>query len=398
MTHRPEHLSAMLDGELSEAEVSWVAGHLEGCGECRAELEDLASARAAVRSLPVLDLPDDIVPASPNVVRLWPHRAAVAVISVAAAAAVAVGALGMIGMTADATTNLDVGEAGAILAATSSLGVTTDGSVAGEYLTSGSGAHFNARQTMACWNDENRVDTTFDITKMGSVTVMSDPLAQLTVLANGTVATGPVDGPIDSVTVTGPAPDLGDYAVTDVVTDEHRDRITRIVTLARDGTNRVRVWIDIDTGVIVYRELLASDGSVACVSELVEFEPSDVPIRASIPFDITAETAEELYEPTSAEFPEALAGLALVATYAVDDGEVAVYADGVFSFAVMRVDGGHPDAEASEMSPASVWESDGTSWAIVGSMPADMMQAARDALPTPDDPNPFTDGWRILFG
>lgn len=398
MTHRPELLSAMLDGELSESEVSWVADHLEGCGECRAELDDLASARSAVRSLPVLDLPDGILPASSTVVRMWPRRVAVAMVSVAAAAVVAIGALGMIGMISDATTSIDVAEAEAILAATDSLGVVTDGSEAGEFLTSGSGAHFNARQTMACWSDEHRVDTTFDITRMGSVTVLSDPLAQLTVLTKGTVATGPVSGPIDSVKVTGPAPALGDYTITDVDTDEHRDRITRIVTLAKDGTDRVRVWIDAETGVIVYRELLASDGSVACVSELVEFEPSDVPVQASIPFDITAETTEKVYEPTTAGFPQSLVGVDLVATYPMDGGEVAVYADGVFSFAVMRVAGGHPDANPSETSPALVWESDGLSWAIVGSLPPDMMEQARAALPAPDDPNPFTEGWRVLFG
>lgn len=397
MTHRPELLSAMLDGELAETEVSWVANHLQGCGECRAELDDLASARAAVRSLPVLDLPDGILPASRNVVQLWPRRAAVAMASVAAAAAVAIGALGMIGMTSDATTSIDVAESEAILAATASLGVVTDGSEAGNFLTSGSSAHFNARQTTACWSDEHRVDTTFDITRMGSVTVLADPLAQLTVLTKGTVATGPVNGPISSVTVTGPAPALGDYTITDVMADEHRDRTTRIVTLAKDGTDRVRVWIDAETGVIVYRELLAADGSVACVSELVEFEPSDVPIQASIPFDLTAETSEKVYDPTTAGFPESLVGVDLVAAYPVDGGDVAVYADGVFSFAVMRVDGGHPDAETSETSPALVWESDGLSWAIVGSLPNDMMQEARDALPTPDDPNPFVEGWRILF-
>lgn len=397
MSHQPELLSAMLDGELSEAETSWVAAHLESCGQCRSDLEDLASARAAVRGLPMLDLPEDVLPGEPRVTRLWPHGVAVAAMSVAAAAVVAIGALGMIGMASDSPTAVDVGEAEAIIAATRSLGVIADGSEAALYVTSGANAHFSARQTMACLDDDALVDNTVDVTSMGSVTVMSDPLAQLTVLTVGSVATGPVTGPIATVTVTGPAPELGDYDVAGVVSEERNDRATEIVTLGKDGVDRARLWIDVETGVIVHRELLAADGSVSCVADLVEFEPSDTPIQASIPFDLRAEVTETIYDPVSAEFPAALAGLDLVAAYPVAGGEVGVYGDGVFTMAVMRVAGGHPDSLSADQSPSHVWESDGVSWAVVGALPHDMRQAVMDGLPAPEDPNPFVEGWRVLF-
>lgn len=63
MIHLGELLSAHLDGELSLGEARLVAGHLEVCGTCRAEFDDLAAARAAVRTLPALELPESVAAA-----------------------------------------------------------------------------------------------------------------------------------------------------------------------------------------------------------------------------------------------------------------------------------------------------------------------------------------------
>lgn len=87
MTHPSELISAYLDGELSPAERSRLLGHLSSCGNCAAELEDVQRVRAAVRSLPVLDVPEGIlggVDARPDVVPLHRNRG----IWVGAAAAV----------------------------------------------------------------------------------------------------------------------------------------------------------------------------------------------------------------------------------------------------------------------------------------------------------------------
>lgn len=60
MIHLGELLSAHLDGELSLLEARLVAGHLEVCGTCRVEFDDLAAARTAVRMLPALELPESV--------------------------------------------------------------------------------------------------------------------------------------------------------------------------------------------------------------------------------------------------------------------------------------------------------------------------------------------------
>ena len=88
MTHPTELLSAYLDGELHGSELSGLLEHLSGCGKCSAELTEYQRVRAAVRSLPVMELPEGIVPeADPVVVPLRRNRG-VLVGAAAAAAAV----------------------------------------------------------------------------------------------------------------------------------------------------------------------------------------------------------------------------------------------------------------------------------------------------------------------
>lgn len=91
MMHPDELLSAHLDGELTDHERRRVATHLAECERCRTELADLATARAAVRSLPVLELPVDvaeIVGLPPDPIPL--RRRPATWIGAAAAAALAV--------------------------------------------------------------------------------------------------------------------------------------------------------------------------------------------------------------------------------------------------------------------------------------------------------------------
>ncbi len=83
MSHLDELLSVYLDGETSPAESTRVEGHLRECLRCRRKLTDLNSARAAVRSLPTLEVPVGLVPEP----RSTPHRRSVWVGAAAAAAA-----------------------------------------------------------------------------------------------------------------------------------------------------------------------------------------------------------------------------------------------------------------------------------------------------------------------
>jgi anti-sigma factor RsiW len=59
-----ELMSAYLDGELRDGELDRVVTHLADCLDCIAEFHDLKEARTAVRMLPILQVPDRVMPAA----------------------------------------------------------------------------------------------------------------------------------------------------------------------------------------------------------------------------------------------------------------------------------------------------------------------------------------------
>jgi anti-sigma factor RsiW len=75
MSHPTESISAYLDGEISGSELEEFVAHVESCGRCARDLEEIQMVRAAVRSLPVLELPPGLVPeADAEVVPIHRHR------------------------------------------------------------------------------------------------------------------------------------------------------------------------------------------------------------------------------------------------------------------------------------------------------------------------------------
>lgn len=89
MTHVGELLSAYLDGETTIDESRQVVEHLSSCERCRVEMEDVHTARSALRALPTLELPRTVLEAvggagPADVVPL--HRRSVRIAAAAAAA------------------------------------------------------------------------------------------------------------------------------------------------------------------------------------------------------------------------------------------------------------------------------------------------------------------------
>lgn len=95
MTHPTELISAYLDGELHGSELTQLLDHLSRCGKCSVELEKMQFVRSAVRSLPVLELPEGAVPeADPVVVPMHRHKGMwVGVAAAAVAAVIAIAAI-----------------------------------------------------------------------------------------------------------------------------------------------------------------------------------------------------------------------------------------------------------------------------------------------------------------
>lgn len=61
MIHVGELASAYLDGETTETESVQLVRHLDTCLACQREMADLHAARSALRSLPVLEMPADLI-------------------------------------------------------------------------------------------------------------------------------------------------------------------------------------------------------------------------------------------------------------------------------------------------------------------------------------------------
>jgi anti-sigma factor RsiW len=92
MSHLDAALSAYLDGETDPEESARVVAHVGSCATCQAEMEALVSARRAVRSLPLLDLPPGL---GPPTAAAHPGRSWRAVVGAAAAVAVLVSAIAL---------------------------------------------------------------------------------------------------------------------------------------------------------------------------------------------------------------------------------------------------------------------------------------------------------------
>jgi len=99
-SHHGAELSAYLDGELVTGEQLTLQAHMAECAECRAELHDLDAARTAVRSLPRLEPPEFLVAHRTTTRdRRAPRRWQVATVAASAAAVFAIGA-GVLGSPA----------------------------------------------------------------------------------------------------------------------------------------------------------------------------------------------------------------------------------------------------------------------------------------------------------
>jgi anti-sigma factor RsiW len=95
-THPGEQLSAYLDGQLDTAEHGFIISHLDYCTDCRLELHELDAARTAIRSLPGLEAPEFIAVQREKIDReRWSRRRVVTTgVGIAAAAAIAFAAFG----------------------------------------------------------------------------------------------------------------------------------------------------------------------------------------------------------------------------------------------------------------------------------------------------------------
>jgi len=117
MSHPAELLSAHLDGELTPQERSLVASHLSDCERCRSELEDLHRARAALRSLPLLEIPPGLIGVGETPTPVHRQRG----IWVGAAAAIVVGVVAVAALLSPAPATISIDDLSSRFGARASL-------------------------------------------------------------------------------------------------------------------------------------------------------------------------------------------------------------------------------------------------------------------------------------
>jgi anti-sigma factor RsiW len=106
MNHPGELIGAYLDGELTRHEIDQLLAHLDGCGRCASELQQVQAVRSAVRSLPLLELPAGLIPeADAELVPL--HRNRGFLVGVAAAVVALVIAIAALVTPSAATVSLE---------------------------------------------------------------------------------------------------------------------------------------------------------------------------------------------------------------------------------------------------------------------------------------------------
>lgn len=95
-THPGEQLSAYLDGQLDTTEHDFVISHISFCTDCRLELHELDAARTAIRSLPGLEPPEFLAVHQEQIeTERWTRRRILAAgAGIAAAAAILVATFG----------------------------------------------------------------------------------------------------------------------------------------------------------------------------------------------------------------------------------------------------------------------------------------------------------------
>ncbi len=118
MRHPGELISAYLDGELHGEEARELFKHLGSCGKCSEEMHQIQDVRAAVRSLPILEVPEGLTPTrSADVVPIHRNRG----VLVGAAAAIAIFIIAIAALVTPAPATISVDELNSRFAARVSL-------------------------------------------------------------------------------------------------------------------------------------------------------------------------------------------------------------------------------------------------------------------------------------
>lgn len=284
------------------------------------------------------------------------------------------------------------------------------------YLERSGAAEFSGEQVISCNTPDGARDMVVDMSQTAGMLSVRSGSGSAVAAGDGVLSVTGNDGSSQGATVgetmavpagryqalpTGPVEMLGRRAEQISITDAA-------------GLERARMTFDLDTGALLSSEILNSDGSVYCESQMVSFSPGGLSSAAALGPDPTR-TLEAAEKVDVAITPDQLGGFVRLDSYAWGrEGVLAYYSDGLFSFTLLhtrrpvelQTDGavtvaGADGAYLRWYGPGQalyVWESAAGSLALFGDMPLDLQEAVLAALPQPADTGVLIRWWRSVFG
>jgi hypothetical protein len=290
------------------------------------------------------------------------------------------------------------------------------GSEFDELLDRSAEAEFTGQEVLTCATPDGAEDAVINISQRDGVLYVSSTLGGSTVAAGaGTVSVASASGTVDALGVAAATddPDPSAYVASPVAETAYLERTADLVTLQREGIERVRMWFDRETGALVRTDTLNKDGTVYCSIRMVSFTPGTPEVTVGVAS--TVRTLEAISDFDVRIFPDFVRGFRRLDVYAWDKvGEVAYYSDGYFAFVLYH------SSRAVEVSDAIgsrevtlalgkyirfftpgrstyVWETPAGGMVMVGDLPLDMQTDVLSKLSAPGKPGLFTRLIRRIF-
>ena len=286
----------------------------------------------------------------------------------------------------------------------------------GGYLERSATAEFSGEQLVACDTPDGSRDAVFEVAQSEGVVAAwsaADDDSLVTV-GLGTMATISGDQ-IAATAVEGTDADVDSpsYEIGSEESVTYLGRPAQDVAIRRDGVERVRLTVDVDTEAVVRTQTFLENGSLYCDRRLLSFEPdaaAELPDRAEIDVDPASPM-----ESSPAALPATTQGFDLLDTYQLDDGTLSYYSDGFFSLGVVvtdrpvqfgavedvvsvTTDSGEYQRLYSAGRVTVVWETGSENLALIGDLPPDLVEGVLADLPAPVDAGFFERIWMRLFG
>ena len=281
-----------------------------------------------------------------------------------------------------------------------------------EYLEEADQATYSGRRLIGTtWDGMERMGIT-DIERRGGLAMLSSGRSYVMVGDGKVHAIGSPDGALAYELAS--SVDVGHrYEVAMAEPARHLGRATQVMEIVEDGVLRMRMVVDVVTDAPLETQVFDGEGNLFRYSTMVEFSPS-APGMEEYEDDGEYEVMVPLDE---ARVPEQPGRYLMVDVYGGPaDGQQAFYTDGLFTFSLFAIEG-RSDIEdiatdgnawnldgfdyVRMVTPAEVWvlwNSSGSTYALVGDLPPDHLEEVLTDLPRPGQRNWFGRMWDKLCG